>query len=217
MSRTNLRAYRRLLAEQLGLKDMGPNDMTLCSDLRRSETLPVITFVAAVVGASGLCRSRRRRRDAAMIGTFIGVGGAVAIAPYPRISLHHGTHAVPGVLRVPRRHHPRSVGSIRTHQSTAVGEIGRWPVLVAELAVVGFMLGGWHDTKTPTTTARDGSAHNPAHKRRSLRDVGKRYVAKLVAIHVMVFNRARTTGLYTDRFAVQGGGLDFMMAVATST
>ncbi|HUF97045.1 MAG TPA: hypothetical protein VMM60_02875 [Ilumatobacter sp.] len=206
---TNLRAYRRIVAEQLGLKDAGPHETTLFGSPGLGNAA-LITFVVAVGVGVVACAITARRRDAAIIGTFVGVGGAVAIAPYYDYRYIMGLmpvlvyFAYQGVT-IPVR------SAIDVISKPVSVRLAAWPVLVAELAVVGFMIGGWHDTKN-AYDYRSGWVGPQSGPQEALSlEMWQAVRRETRGDDVIVFNRARTMGLYTSRLSVQGGALDFTL------
>ena len=196
----NLRVYRPLLAEQLGFKDAGVADITLFqSDSLGSVALA--TFVVAAIVGIVLCTITAPRRDAALIGTFIGVGGVVSVAPFADyrylmsllpLLAYFAFQGVSIPLRL----------ILRKRFVT-------WPTLLAELALVGLIMGGWPDTKNAYDyrSAWVGPQNGPQEA--ATLEMWQAVRRETRGDSVIVYNRARTMALYTGRLSVQGGAIDF--------
>lgn len=206
---TNLRSYRWILAEQLGLKDAGPNDTMLFGSAILGDTA-LFTFVAAVVVGLVACCVTERRRDAAIVGTFVGVGGAVLFAPYYDYRYIMGLmpllayFAYQGIT-IPFRE------LIAVFSRPLSARLVTWPMLVAELALVGFILGGFPDTKNAYEYRSGWIGPQSGPQQLTSLEMWQAVRRETRGDDVVVFNRARTMGLYTGRLSVQGGALDFTL------
>jgi hypothetical protein len=205
----NVQFYRTILAEQLGLKDAGPYDATLFGSSSLGDAAVIAVAVASVIGIVA-CAIAATRRDAAVIGTLVGVSGAVVVAPFheyryllallPLIMYF----AYQGVA-IPVR---SAIALI--HRDTAARLVG-WPIMLTEIALVGFIVGGWPDTRNAYEYRSSWVGPQAGPQEALALEMWAAVRDETPGDSVIVYNRARTANLYTGRLAVQGGALDFTM------
>lgn len=196
----NLDIYRPFLAEQLGLKDLGPNEATAFGSAAAGSFV-FWTFVALMVLGVVLSVAVHPRRDLPVAGTMLGVLLFVMIAPfqtyrYIMALLPFGMYfayqglAIP-LSSLPGKHLPKLV-------------------VVADLCVVAFIFGGWPDT----SNARDYRTHfvgpQPGPQQPDTLEMYAAVRDLTRGDAVVVANRARLMTLYTGRTSVQGGAIDFI-------
>jgi len=196
----NLDIYRPFLAEQLGLKDLGPNEATAFGSAGAGSFV-FWAFVALMVLGVVLSVVLHPRRDLPVAGAMLGVLLFVMIAPfqtyrYIMALLPFGMYfAYQGIAlplaSLPGKHLPKLV-------------------IVADVCVVAFIFGGWPDT----SNARDYRTHFVGPQAGPQQpDSLEMYAAVRDLTRgdaVIVANRARLMTLYTGRTSVQGGAIDFI-------
>ena len=196
----NLDIYRPFLAEQLGLKDLGPNEATAFGSAGAG-TFVFWAFVALMVLGVVLSVVVHPRRDLPIAGTMLGVLLFVMIAPfqtyrYIMALLPFGMYFAYQGIAIPFTSLPGK----------------RLPklVIVADLCVVAFILGGWPDT----ANARDYRTHfvgpQPGPQQPESLEMYAAVRDLTRGDAIIVANRARLMTLYTGRTSVQGGAIDFI-------
>jgi hypothetical protein len=205
----NVEFYRTILAEQLGLKDAGPYDTTLFGSASLGDAAVIAVAVAAVIGIAA-CAITAVRRDAAIIGTFVGVGGAVIVAPF------HEYRYLLALLPLIMYFAYQGV-AIPVRAAVAVinrdfaDRTARWPIILTEIALLGFIVGGWHDTSNAYDYRSSWVGPQAGPQEALTLEMWAAVRSETRGDSVIVYNRARTAHLYTGRLSVQGGGLDFML------
>ncbi len=205
----NVTFYRTILAEQVGLKDAGPYDATLFGSSSLGDAAVVAVAVAVAIGLVA-CALTATRRDAAVVGTLLGVGGAVVVAPFHEYRYLLALlplmmyFAYQGVA-IPVR---KAVALI--HRDTAARIVG-WPVVLTEIVLLGLIVGGWHDTRNAYEYRSSWVGPQAGPQEALALEMWAAVRNETRGDSVIVYNRARTANLYTGRLAVQGGGLEFML------
>lgn len=196
----NIRIYRPLLAEQLGLKDPGPGDVTALGSSWLGDVVLYTIVIAAAVGVV-LALAARTRRDAGLVGAVLGVTGAVLVAPFQ--DYRYLMALLPFLLLF-------AVMGISLAFELVFRLPDRFPVLVGELLVVALIVGGIPDTRNAhdVRSMRIGPQAGPQEP--SALEMWQAVRAETRGDSIIVFARARTMTLYTGRKAVQGGAISFI-------
>lgn len=196
----NLDIYRPFLAEQLGLKDLGPNEATAFGSAAAGSFV-FWAFVALMVLGVVVSVALHPRRDLPIAGAMLGVLLFVMIAPfqtyrYIMALLPFGMYFAYQGIALPLASLP--------------GKYLPKLVIVADVCVIAFIFGGWPDT----SNARDYRTHFVGPQAGPQQpDSLEMYAAVRDLTRgdaVIVANRARLMTLYTGRTSVQGGAIDFI-------
>jgi hypothetical protein len=195
----NIGIYKPLLAEQLGLKDAGPNEITAFQSARLGEIVLYAIVTAAVLGIV-LALATQGRRDAGLVGSALGVTGAVLVAPFQ--DYRYLMPLLPFVLLF-------AMMGVSIPLRTLTGLADKWPMLVGEIALVALILGGMPDTRNAHgyRSAWIGTQAGPQQP--ETLEMWQAVRTETRGDSVIVFSRARTMALYTGRKTVQGGAIEF--------
>lgn len=196
----NIRIYKPLLGEQLGLKDPGPVEITAFHSPWWGEFVLYGIVAAAIMGIL-LAIATRTRRDAGIVGAALGVTGAVLVAPFQ--DYRYLMPLLPFLLLF-------AVMGVSIPIRALLGVSDKWPMLVGEVALVGLILGGVPDTLNAYEyrSAWIGPQGGPQEPKTL--EMWQAVRAETRGDSVIVFNRARTMELYTGHKAVQGGSISFI-------
>ncbi len=196
----NMQIYRPLLAEQLGIKDIGPADVTVFN----SELIGTFVYVAVIgfaVFGMILGALRAPQRELPVIGVLLGVGVLVLSAPFQ--TYRYIMALVPFVLYFAYQ------GVSLPIQIIGGRRLARL-VVVADLALASFIVGGWHDT----ANARDYRTHfvgpQPGPQLPASLEMYQAVRTHTRGDSIIVANRARLMHLYTGRVSIQGGAIEFV-------
>ena len=195
----NVRFYGNILAEQLGLKDEGPKHMELFHRVGLGGAVLAATLGFAVIGVVVGC-IRRPHEELPIAGASIGVGAAVMVSPFS--DYRYLLALTPFVVYF-------AYQGVTIPARALFRVPAKWPVAIAEVALVAFIVGGSHDTKNAFdyhTTYRYTQPGPQEKNQLDMFDAVRRYTK---GTSIIVFNRARTMTLYTGRLSVQGNDLHF--------
>ncbi len=200
----NARIYRPLLAEYLGLKDLGPAEVTAFS----SEGLGTVVYVAviafAIVGIV-LTAIRSPQRDLPVIGVFLGVALLVLSAPFQ--TYRYIMALVPFLLYFAYQ------GVALPIRTVGGARFARLAV-IADLALVGFIAGGWHDTANAFDYRTNWIGPQPGPQEPASLEMFEAVRNNTRGDSIIVTGRARLMNLYTGRSSVQGGAIEFVERAA---
>jgi hypothetical protein len=196
----NLRIYQPLLAEQLGLRDLGQPDTTAFG----SSTAGAVVFWAVIaLAAIGMVLSAVwfARRELPVIGAFLGVLLFVLIAPFQ--TYRYIMALLPFLVYY-------AYQGIALTLSALVGRRGARLVVIADLCVLAFIVGGWPDTENARDYRTNAVGPQPGPQEPYTLEMYQAVRDRTRGDAVVVANRARLMTLYTGRSSVQGGSIDFI-------
>lgn len=196
----NIETYRPMLAEQLGLKNLGPVETTLFGSTGLG-TAAMIAF--AVLATIGLVTAviRDPMRELMVAGLFVGVSILVLSAPFQ--TYRYIMALVPFFLYFVY------VGIV-TPIAFALRRDVRRPTLVAEIVIAAMIVGGWGDTWNARQYRSGWEEAQPGPQEPAALEMFEAVREFTRGDSVIVYHRARTMMLYTRRLAVQGGAIDFV-------
>jgi hypothetical protein len=195
----NIRIYEPLLGEQLGLKDPGPNEILAYGSARLGEIALYAIVTAAVLGIV-LALVTQWRRDAGLVGSALGIAGAVLVAPFQ--DYRYLMPLLPFLLLF-------AMMGVSIPIRTLTGLSDKWPVLVGEIALVALILGGMPDTRNAHGYRSEWIGPQAGPQQPDTLEMWQAVRTETRGDSVIVFSRARTMALYTGRKAVQGGAIEF--------
>lgn len=196
----NLRIYQPLLAEQLGLRDLGQPDTTAFG----STTAGTVVFWAVIaVALLGMVLSVVwfARRELPVVGAFLGVLLFVLIAPFQ--TYRYIMALLPFLLYY-------AYQGLALPLSALGGRRGAKLVLVADLCVLAFVLGGWPDTQNARDYRTSAVGPQPGPQQPDTLAMYQAVRDHTRGDAIVVANRARLMTLYSGRSSVQGGSIDFI-------
>lgn len=196
----NLRIYEPFLAEQLGLKDLGPTETTAFGSAAAGAFAFWTVVVLMILGVM-LSVILHPRRELPVAGAMLGVLLFVMIAPFQTyryimallpFGLYYAYQGIAIPLgALPGKHFPRLV-------------------IVADLCVVAFIFGGWPDTSNARDYRTNFVGPQPGPQQPHTLEMYRAVHDFTRGDTVIVANRARLMTLYTGRTSVQGGAIDFI-------
>lgn len=196
----NLERYWTILGEQLGLKDPGPVDVTLFGSATLGTTALTLVVVFAGLGiVLGVVRAPAA--ELPIVGAFAGVALAVLVTPFS--DYRYLMSLVPFVVYFAYQ------GVALPIRMALRVPIAR-TIVVADLLVVGFIVGGWPDTSNMYEYRTGWVGPQAGPQQPATLEMFEAVRLRTRGDSVIVFNRARMMHLYTARRAVQGGAIEFI-------
>ncbi|MFP5488969.1 MAG: hypothetical protein ACLGHQ_11760, partial [Acidimicrobiia bacterium] len=183
-----------------GLKDLGPFDTTAFG----STTAGAIVFWSTLALAGlGIVLSvvSFPRRELPVVGAFLGVLLFVLIAPFQ--TYRYIMALVPFLLYY-------AYQGLAVPLTTASGRHAAKVVVIADLCVLAFVVGGWSDTANAREYRTQVIGPQPGPQEPNSLQMYQAVRDHTRGDAIVVANRARLMSLYTGRAAVQGGSIDFI-------